>query len=109
MNKKKYLFFALLVVIFFSNSCQTAKDALQGKKRSEQGDEFLVEKKKPLTIPPDFDSLPEPGGLEIDTNNEISNADDIKKLLNVDSESQNKNLSESTDLETSVLSKIKNK
>ena len=109
MNKKKYLFFAVLIIIFFSNSCQTAKDALQGKKRSEEGDEFLVEKKKPLVIPPDFDSLPEPGGQDINKTNEISNANDIKKLLNVEGEDQNKTLSESTDLETSVLNKIKNK
>jgi len=109
MNKKKYLFFALLIIIFFSNSCQTAKDALQGKKRSEQGDEFLVEKKQPLAIPPDFDSLPEPGELDISKNNQISNAADIKKLLKVDSEDQNETLSKSTDLEKSILSKIKKK
>ena len=41
----------ILIIIFFSillYSCQTAKDALEGKKRSEQGDEFLVEKKKSI-------------------------------------------------------------
>ena len=38
----------ILIIIFFSfflYSCQTAKEALGGKKRSEQGDEFLVQKK----------------------------------------------------------------
>ena len=41
-------------------SCSGAKDALQGKKRSENSDEFLVEKKNPLTKPPDIDELPVP-------------------------------------------------
>ena len=39
------------VIIFFSillYSCQATKDALEGKKRSEQSDEFLVEKKKSI-------------------------------------------------------------
>ena len=38
-------------------------EALQGKKRSDQGDEFLIDKKNPLAMPPDFDKLPKPGTL----------------------------------------------
>ena len=34
----------LILLAFFLNSCQGAKDALQGKKRSESSDEFLIEK-----------------------------------------------------------------
>ena len=37
-----------------------AKEALEGKKRSEQSDEFLVEKKSPLVMPPDYNELPIP-------------------------------------------------
>ena len=44
----------LLFSILFLFSCSGAKDALQGKKRSDTSDEFLVEKKNPLTVPPDF-------------------------------------------------------
>ena len=40
-------------------------EALSRKKRSDQGDEFLVEKKNPLAMPPDFDKLPTPGNKEI--------------------------------------------
>ena len=58
-NKLKIL--TLFFVIIFLYSCQTAQEALQGKKRSEQGDEFLVQKKNPLTLPPDFEKLPIPG------------------------------------------------
>ena len=47
----------LLFFVLFLYSCSGAKDALQGKKRSENSDEFLVEKKNPLTVPPDIDEL----------------------------------------------------
>ena len=34
----------LLFSVLFLLSCSNAKDALQGKKRSENSDEFLIEK-----------------------------------------------------------------
>ena len=52
--------FFLLVVVLLLYSCQSVKDALTGKKY-ESSDEFLVIKKNPLVLPPDFQSLPEPG------------------------------------------------
>ena len=44
-NKIKALLISILL-IFFQSSCQSTKEALQGKKRSDQGDEFLIDKKK---------------------------------------------------------------
>ena len=58
MKLKKIII--LLFSLLFLFSCTNAKDALQGKKRSENSDEFLVEKKNPLTVPPDIDELPVP-------------------------------------------------
>ena len=49
----------LFILLIFITSCQGAKDALQGKTRSDGSDEFLVEK-NPLSMPPDFNKLPEP-------------------------------------------------
>ena len=43
--KNKFLMFLLIIPICFIYSCQTVKDAVQGKKRSKTADEFLVEKK----------------------------------------------------------------
>ena len=37
---------------------------MQGKKRSETSDEFLVEKKDPLVLPPNYDQLPSPDPTE---------------------------------------------
>ncbi len=49
----------VICFLFFLNSCQSVKDGLSGRK-NENSDEFLVEKKNPLEIPPDFKELPVP-------------------------------------------------
>ena len=40
-------------------SCSTVKKGFQNPKKNNS-DEFLVEKKSPLVMPPDFDELPIP-------------------------------------------------
>ena len=49
----------ILILFIFIYSCQSVKDGLSGKKY-ESSDEFLVIKKNPLVLPPDFNTLPEP-------------------------------------------------
>ena len=96
----------LLFFVLFLYSCSGAKDALQGKKRSDNSDEFLIEKKNPLTVPPDINELPEPLDQEDQKDNEDIN---IKKVLKIDenkstnSESGNEN---QNSLEKSILEKI---
>ena len=49
----------ILSIIFFVTSCQTmssVKQGLTGAKKSS-ADEFLVKKKDPLILPPDFENL----------------------------------------------------
>ena len=108
-NKKLIIFLSLML---FSYSCAGAGDALKGKKRSENSDEFLVEKKNPLTVPPDMNELPVPldeeeSNLEADD----ENLDDIKKVLDISE--NNVSTSETNDgseksLEESILEKINN-
>ena len=57
MKFKKVIILILSLVFLYSCGLE---GALQGKKRSENSDEFLVEKKNPLTKPPDIDELPVP-------------------------------------------------
>ena len=97
----------LLFSILFLFSCSGAKDALQGKKRSDTSDEFLVEKKNPLTVPPDINELPVP----LDQEDQADNQEDIdiKKVLKIDenqdinTESNNGN---QNSLEESILERI---
>ena len=99
----------LLSSLFFLISCTGAKDALQGKKRSENSDEFLVEKKNPLTVPPDIDELPVP--LDQDGQGQMNDQEeiDIKKVLKIDesedANSENNNGNQNS-LEKSILEKI---
>ena len=61
MFKKKTIF--LMLLIFLVTSCadswSNVKRGLTGAKQKST-DEFLVQKKDPLILPPDFDSLPSP-------------------------------------------------
>ena len=97
----------LLFSILFLFSCLGAKDALQGKKRSDTSDEFLVEKKNPLTVPPDINELPVPLDQEDQANNQEDI--DIKKVLKID-ENQDTNTESNNgnqnSLEESILEKI---
>ena len=53
--------FILLCLFFFGfSSCTSIKNALTGKK-AENSDEFLIKKKYPLILPPDYEDLPTPG------------------------------------------------
>jgi|TARA_B100000929_G_C15313129_1_gene354551 hypothetical protein len=105
MKFKKIIIFLFSMLFLFS--CSGAKDALQGKKRSENSDEFLVEKKNPLTVPPDIDELPVPLDQEDQTDDEEDI--DIKKVLKID-ESQDTNFECDTEnencIEKSILEKI---
>ena len=49
----------IFITLFFLAACQSTKDAFTLKKKSST-DEFLVEKKNPLELPPDYGELPLP-------------------------------------------------
>ena len=61
MIKKKTVFFMLMIFLLVScgGSWDSVKRGLTGQK-SKSTDEFLVQKKDPLILPPDFDKLPTP-------------------------------------------------
>ena len=102
MNKN-YFF---LILLFLLCSCQSVKDALTGKKY-ESSDEFLVIKKNPLVMPPNFNDLPTPKDVAETT--QIENIEnEIEDLLS--SIKENEEVSESSsssDTESFVLEKIK--
>ena len=103
--KNKYLILILFLALL--QSCQSAQNALQGNTRSERSDEFLVEKKNPLSMPPDINDLPQP----IDNVNEKNKFEDdqnLKAKLKIKSSSNNKNSIKSNEstLEKKIIEKI---
>ena len=99
----------IIIALIFVYSCSGAKDALQGKKRSEQSDEFLVEKKNPLELPPDFDDLPVPLEQGEEENIQANNEQDIKNILELDTNEENSqetNNQSNQSLEKLILEKI---
>ena len=94
-----------MIAHFILVSCSGIKDAgkvLRNEKQTTT-DEFLVEKKNPLVLPPNFEEVPEPGSTM--KKEEMEN-DKIKKILKspkIDVQSENKN----STIEKSILDKIR--
>ena len=107
MNKL-YKISKFLFLLLFLYSCGSVGEALQGKKRSDQGDEFLIDKKNPLVLPPDFDKLPTPGEANMKSIKDIEKDNSsIKNLIKNSDDETISNTDESTSIESSILKKIK--
>ena len=103
---KKNNIYLILFMMLVTASCQSIKNAVSGVKQ-ENSDEFLVQKKNPLVLPPNFTDLPEP--FEESTKvTEVQIEDDIEKFLGVENNTKNTNdTSDSSSIESFVLKKIK--
>jgi len=94
----------ILSIIFFVTSCNSLdslKRGLTGEKRKSI-DEFLIKKKDPLILPPDYENLPSPDEM-VAANEEISI---FEKTLGTSIED---NSSTSSSSESSILEKIRSK
>ena len=106
MKKFKILLFIIIASIVLNN-CGTVKDAMDPQ-RKDNTDEFLVEKKSPLSMPPDFENLPVPKSekvIDTDENN-------LKKLIvnnqTNSSETSSDNEKSTESFEKLLIEKIKN-
>ena len=102
MNKN---YFFLLTLLFLC-SCQNVKSALSGKKY-ENSDEFLVIKKNPLVLPPNFNDLPTPKDIAETTQIEKVENEIEDLLSSIKDDEEIKESSSSNDTESFVLEKIK--
>ena len=83
--------FLIITTFFILTSCQSIKDGLSGKK-NENSDEFLVQKKNPLVLPPSFSELPKPNDETVDDEiSKIEEETDIQKILDLDNSSSESN------------------
>ena len=106
MKKNKFALLIFFGLLFFLSSCGSE---MGGKKNNT--DEFLVQKKNPLVVPPDYNDLPMPQDQKIKNDQSTANIDDeIKKLMESeekDNVSNNDSAGDSS-LEDSII-KILNK
>ena len=104
MKKNTLNLILLITLVPLLTYCGGVKEALEGKKRSEQSDEFLVKKKNPLQMPPDMNKLPMPGDdLEVSSQ---SNNEEVKDLLKIKDEDNSENSNSGSDLLNNMKKKI---
>ena len=93
-----------ILLLVFLTSCadswDSVKRGLTGTKKSS-ADEFLVKKKDPLILPPDFENLPTPEDRDI----ALEEDSIFQNTLEVSEE----DTSESKSVESSILKKIQSK
>ena len=94
----------LLIILITLISCSSVEEAgkVLRNEKIKTTDEFLVKKRKPLVLPPDYNEIPEPGTK---TENKINENEKIKKMLKSTEKNNIKNDSSST--EQSILNKIR--
>ena len=98
---------SLTLLIFLVTSCAdtwgNVKRGLTGAKQKTT-DEFLVKKKDPLILPPDFESLPSPSEREEGAQEEVSS---FEKKLKKATETEITSTSAGSSTEDSILKRIR--
>ena len=101
---KQFRFYILIATVLLFSSCSSLKEGFVNQKKNNS-DEFLVEKKSPLVMPPDYNELPIPNEENINKeSNEIQSLISKSKSGEIEENSDEK----SSSFEGSILEKIKN-
>ncbi len=95
----------LLIIFFLMYSCGSFKEAgnVLRNEKTKTTDEFLVKKKDPLLLPPNYEEIPEPGSISREKEND---EEKIKKILKAP-KSDEISESKSSSIENSILNKIR--
>ncbi len=97
MIKKKILIFCLLLVF---SSCSTLKEGFESQRKNST-EEFLVEKKRPLVMPPEYNKLPLPS----EAKEEVAQIEQLLEKSKKKQTLKNKNTKNKT-TENFILEKI---
>ena len=104
-NYKKFIILNILLMLY---SCGTLKEGFSNNKKNTS-DEFLVEKKSPLVMPPNYEELPLPSNEKSNKENQKNN---IKSLISKEKKEKDneilENIQPDNNFEESILNKIKN-
>ena len=90
-----------MMLSFLITSCESIREGLTGSK-NQSTDEFLVKKKDPLVLPPDFENLPNPSEKQGSVEEMTSFEKTLKKQTISESSSATEN-----SVEESILNQIK--
>ncbi|MDC0151146.1 DUF3035 domain-containing protein [Candidatus Pelagibacter sp.] len=93
------------IILSFLIGCNSVKEGLTLQKK-DNADEFLVKKKNPLVLPPEFNKLPTPD--DTTQKKEDDSFNNIKDLINKN-DTQISNSKNTKKIEQNILEKIKNK
>ena len=98
MNK----LFLYILLFLFLNSCGAFSEAgkVLRNEKTRTTDEFLVKKREPLSLPPDFKTLPEPNTKK------NSSEETIDKIFKIPKD-QSSPKSKSTSVEQSIINEIR--
>ena len=107
MNNKN-LFIILLFLVLSLSSCTSVKKSLGLEK--DVPNEFLIEKRDPLTLPPDYNILPPDSNAKINENKEPTSS--LKSIFDKSLGSQKKSSSANVpsntrSIENDILKQIK--
>ncbi len=103
----KNIKFSLLIILstILISNCSSVQKAFDPQNKNTS-DEFLVEKKSRLSMPPSFEELPVPSNEKVDKESQINN---IESLITEKNNNEKLEADESDkDFEQSILDKIKN-
>ena len=95
---------AICITLLLLNACGTVSEGLGGSKK-KGNDEFLVEKKAPLILPPSFGKLPEPG-TKTDQNVIVTEQDTLSIEKMVSQNPPTDTSKENSLIEKSIIEKI---
>ena len=99
--KKFYLLFLFILLI----GCSSIKEAgkIMRNEKTQTTDEFLIQKREPLVLPPDYKKILEPGELSSNKGDDEKN---IKKILKINKEMRSVD-NTSSSVEESIIEKIR--
>ena len=107
MKKTKYIILIFFASILLGN-CSSLKEGFANNKKKST-DEFLVEKKQPLVMPPNFEKLPLPevalDGIQ-ENEEKISSLEKVLKGSNKTTEISENN-TQTNSIESLILKEIK--
>ena len=94
----------LIIILFVFNSCGGLKEAgsVLRNEKVRTTDEFLVKKRNPLVLPPNYEEIPQPGTTDKKKEDEKEN---IKKTLKAPT--QEKITKSQSSLEKTILNQIR--